>query len=261
MSASGASLTEQEISAYNQSVAQARAQQAEQEAKLHTATSQLARGSNGEDVGAALDSPVIQQLRAQRSQASAKLADLSSRYGPRHPDDRCQPWPGITVSLRRPPPLDTPMPVTSDDHAVEASLEGEVVARAELTDADPVPVEPVDAEVARSGFSGVVRVDRAGGTELVRAYGFADRAHGIANTVDTQFATASGTKGFTALAVMALVESGTLELSTTARPGGVSTTLGRDLPSAVESGPRLHEDMVCCSAGFGCGVSDPLSVR
>jgi CubicO group peptidase (beta-lactamase class C family) len=85
--------------------------------------------------------------------------------------------------------------------------------------------DAVDAEVARSGFSGVVRVDRAGGTELVRAYGFADRAHGIANTVDTQFATASGTKGFTALAVMALVESGTLELSTTAR-----SVLGSDLP-------------------------------
>lgn len=86
LSASGASLTEQEISAYNQSVAQARAQQAEQEAKLRTAETQLAKGSNGEDVGAALDSPVIQQLRAQRATASGKLADLSGRYGPRHPE-------------------------------------------------------------------------------------------------------------------------------------------------------------------------------
>ncbi|WP_151081744.1 serine hydrolase domain-containing protein [Nocardioides cynanchi] len=83
----------------------------------------------------------------------------------------------------------------------------------------------LDAEVARCGFTGVIRVDRAGTTELARAYGFADRAHEIANTVDTPFATASGTKGFTALAVMALVERGTLELSTTAR-----SVLGDDLP-------------------------------
>ena len=64
-------------------------------------------------------------------------------------------------------------------------------------------------------FSGVVRVHRAGETELCTAYGFADRAHGIPATVDTQFGTASGTKGLTALAVMALVERG---LSSSAPP-------------------------------------------
>ena len=85
--------------------------------------------------------------------------------------------------------------------------------------------DALDAEVARTGFSGVVRVDRGGTNELVKAYGLADRAHAIANTVDTQFATASGTKGFTALAVMALVERGTLELTTRAR-----VVLGDDLP-------------------------------
>ena len=57
------------------------------------------------------------------------------------------------------------------------------------------------------------------------AYGLADRAHGVPNTVDTLFATASGTKGLTALAVMSLVERGTLELGTTAR-----SLLGEDLP-------------------------------
>ena len=57
------------------------------------------------------------------------------------------------------------------------------------------------------------------------AYGLADRAHGIPNTVDTLFATASGTKSLTALAVMSLVERGTLELGTTAR-----SLLGEDLP-------------------------------
>nr|WP_198950512.1 serine hydrolase domain-containing protein [Kineosporia sp. A_224] len=78
---------------------------------------------------------------------------------------------------------------------------------------------------ARSGFSGVVRVDRSGETELCTAYGLADRAHDIANTVETVFATASGTKTLTALAVMSLVEQGTLGLATTAR-----SLLGEDLP-------------------------------
>ena len=83
----------------------------------------------------------------------------------------------------------------------------------------------VDEAAERTGFSGVVRVDRSGETELCSAYGFADRAHGVLNTVETLFATASGAKGLTALAVMSLVERGTLELGTTAR-----SLLGDDLP-------------------------------
>jgi len=85
--------------------------------------------------------------------------------------------------------------------------------------------DAVDAAAAGSGFSGVVRVDRAGTTELLVAYGLADRAHLVPNTVRTQFATASATKTLTALAVMTLVERGTLELATTAR-----SLLGTDLP-------------------------------
>jgi capsular exopolysaccharide synthesis family protein len=86
MSASGTNLTEQEISAYNQSLAQAEAQVAEDVARLNTARTQLAKGSTGDDVGAALDSPVIQRLRQQHAETSAKVADLQSRYGDRHPD-------------------------------------------------------------------------------------------------------------------------------------------------------------------------------
>jgi exopolysaccharide transport family protein len=86
LSASGATLTEQEISTYNTQLATVRAQQAEDEARLATARAQLARGSTGEDVGEALGSTVIQQLRARRAEVSGRVADLSSRYGPRHPD-------------------------------------------------------------------------------------------------------------------------------------------------------------------------------
>lgn len=89
--------------------------------------------------------------------------------------------------------------------------------------------DAVDEAAGRTGFSGVVRVDRAGETELAAAYGFADRAHRIRNTVDTRFGIASGTKGLTALVVMGLVERGTLELETTAR-----SILGGDLPLVAE---------------------------
>ena len=68
-------------------------------------------------------------------------------------------------------------------------------------------------------------MDRSGGIELCTAYGLADRAHVVPNTVETLFATASGTKSLTALAVMSLVERGALELGTTAR-----SLLGDDLP-------------------------------
>jgi CubicO group peptidase (beta-lactamase class C family) len=84
--------------------------------------------------------------------------------------------------------------------------------------------DAIDEAAARSGFSGVVRVDRAGETEVCAAYGYADRAHRIPNTVETQFGTASATKGLTALVVMSLVERGTLRLETTAR-----SLLGDDL--------------------------------
>jgi CubicO group peptidase (beta-lactamase class C family) len=85
--------------------------------------------------------------------------------------------------------------------------------------------DAVDEVASRTGFSGVVRVDRAGETEVCAAYGFADRAYEIPNTVQTRFAIASGTKGLTALAVMALVERGAIALDTTAR-----SLLGDDLP-------------------------------
>jgi succinoglycan biosynthesis transport protein ExoP len=86
MSASGATLTEQEISNYNQQVTTARTQEAEATARLQQAQRQLAAGSNGEDVGEALGSSVIQQLRSQRAVISANVAQLQEKYGSRHPE-------------------------------------------------------------------------------------------------------------------------------------------------------------------------------
>ncbi|MGH2677719.1 MAG: serine hydrolase domain-containing protein [Actinomycetota bacterium] len=85
--------------------------------------------------------------------------------------------------------------------------------------------EAVDPLADRTEFSGVVRADRAGRIEFAKAYGLADRGHHIANTIDTQFGIASGTKGLTALTVVSLIEDGSLDLSTTAR-----SVLAEDLP-------------------------------
>jgi CubicO group peptidase (beta-lactamase class C family) len=83
----------------------------------------------------------------------------------------------------------------------------------------------IDAIAAESLFSGAVRIDRGDDVVLERAYGLARRDSGQPNTSATQFATASGLKGMTALAVMCLVEDGVLALDTTAR-----SVLGDDLP-------------------------------
>lgn len=86
LSTTGASLTEQEITSYNEQVASARAQAAEDQARLDTARVQLRSGSNGGDVGAALDSPVVSNLRARRAEVGGRFASLTARYGPRHPE-------------------------------------------------------------------------------------------------------------------------------------------------------------------------------
>ncbi|MGF7153239.1 GumC family protein [Novosphingobium gossypii] len=85
LSTSGASLTEQEISSYNQEVTRARAETAESQARLSTALQQLQSGSSGEDVGEALGSSVIGSLRARETLVGGEVANLSARYGPNHP--------------------------------------------------------------------------------------------------------------------------------------------------------------------------------
>jgi len=83
----------------------------------------------------------------------------------------------------------------------------------------------LDAIAAAESFSGVVRVERPGRPLLEKAYGLADKRHGIPNRIETQFGIASGTKSLTALTVVSLIEEGRFELATTAR-----CLLGDDLP-------------------------------
>lgn len=86
-------------------------------------------------------------------------------------------------------------------------------------------LQELDALAAEGSFAGVVRVDRGDEVVVDKAYGLADRRWEIPNRPDTRFAIASGLKGMTALAVVSLVEEGTLELAKTAR-----SLLGDDLP-------------------------------
>jgi CubicO group peptidase (beta-lactamase class C family) len=83
----------------------------------------------------------------------------------------------------------------------------------------------LDSIAAKTGFSGVVRIDRGGLVEAAAAFGLAHRAYEIPNRVETQFAIASGAKGLTALLIVGMVEDGLLDLSAPVR-----SFLGRDLP-------------------------------
>ena len=109
-------------------------------------------------------------------------------------------------------------------------------------------MDGVDERAAETGFSGVVTVD-GGGTAFARAYGLAHRAGEVANTVDTRFAIASGTKGLTALTVMSLIGGGGLELSTTAR-----SLLGPDLP-LIDDGVTV-EHLLAHRSGIGDYVDE-----
>jgi len=86
LSADGATLTEQELSDLNRQLATVQVDQAESNARLNTARAQLQNGSNGDDVGEALNSPVVSGLRTQQAQISNRLAEMQTRYGPMHPE-------------------------------------------------------------------------------------------------------------------------------------------------------------------------------
>jgi uncharacterized protein involved in exopolysaccharide biosynthesis/Mrp family chromosome partitioning ATPase len=81
---SGTSLTEQEISAYNQQVAVARSDASRDAARLAAARAQQRVGGDG--VGEAAGSPVLAALRSQRATLSAHLTELSDRYFPNYPE-------------------------------------------------------------------------------------------------------------------------------------------------------------------------------
>ena len=104
--------------------------------------------------------------------------------------------------------------------------------------------ESVTDVAANNGFSGVVRIDAGNDTAVAEAFGLAHRGFQLPNTVDTQFALASGGKGFTALAVVSLIAEGVLSLDTTAR-----SILGEDLPMIADDVTVEH--LLAHTSGIG----------
>lgn len=78
-------------------------------------------------------------------------------------------------------------------------------------------------------FSGVALVAKNGEAVFQKAYGFADRANRIPNTVQTRFNIGSINKTFTQLAIGQLVNDGTLSYN---------DTIGKLLPDYAQAGTR-----------------------
>ncbi len=80
---------------------------------------------------------------------------------------------------------------------------------------DPDSVEQLALkQIGSVPFSGVVLVEQDGEKLFGRAFGHANRAEEIPNTINTRFAQASGSKTFTAVAVARLVETGSFAFET-----------------------------------------------
>jgi CubicO group peptidase (beta-lactamase class C family) len=107
----------------------------------------------------------------------------------------------------------------------------------------------IDRIAGETDFSGVVRLSRGGELLFERACGLADRAHGIANTTTARFGIASGTKGFTALAIMSLVAEGSLALDTPVR-----SVLGDEL-ELIDAGVTVGH-LLAHTSGIGDYLDD-----
>jgi capsular exopolysaccharide synthesis family protein len=86
MSVEGATMAEQEVSTLNEQIAKAKADTAERQARLQTALDQVKRGGGGQDVGAALGSQTIADLRKRESELSTRLAQLKTDFKEGYPD-------------------------------------------------------------------------------------------------------------------------------------------------------------------------------
>ena len=89
------------------------------------------------------------------------------------------------------------------EFAIERLTEGEAIAGVEAL---------VEAEAAADRFSGAVLVAKDGEVLFSDAYGLADREREIVNTLQTRFRIGSMNKMVTAVAILQLVEAGTIEL-------------------------------------------------
>lgn len=85
LDAEGATLTEQQITDVSAQLVLQRAALAEADARLRNLRQQLDRGASADSISEVLRSDVIRDLRSQQAEISRRRGELSSRYGPRHP--------------------------------------------------------------------------------------------------------------------------------------------------------------------------------
>jgi CubicO group peptidase (beta-lactamase class C family) len=90
-----------------------------------------------------------------------------------------------------------------EEFAIDRLTEGEAIAGLEAL---------LETETAADRFSGAVFVAKDEGVLFSDAYGLADRERGIPNTLQTRFRIGSMNKMVTAVAILQLVEAGTVEL-------------------------------------------------
>jgi len=86
LSAEGSSLTEQQISDINAQLIVQRAEYSESSARLNSVRSQIAQGASADSIAEVLSSTVITDLRREQAQIAGRKAELSTRYGARHPE-------------------------------------------------------------------------------------------------------------------------------------------------------------------------------
>ncbi len=120
------------------------------------------------------------------------------------------------------------------------------------------PGDLVMSLAARQNFSGAVQVANAQSILLSEAFGAADRAAGIRNTIETRFGIASGTKLVTALAAGALIDDGVLafddrlvDVVSAPLPGiSAAVTIGHLLTHTSGVYDYLDEDVVTDAEQF-----------
>ena len=86
MSAEGATTAEQEVTTLNEQIAAAKADSAEKAARVAAAEAQFRSGSAGADVGAALGSETIKEMRKREAELSVKLAQLQTDFTDEYPE-------------------------------------------------------------------------------------------------------------------------------------------------------------------------------
>jgi len=107
-----------------------------------------------------------------------------------------------------------------------------------------VDPEALDTAVAKHAFTGVAAIDVGDRRTLERCEGHLHRALRVPMIADAQIAIASGSKAFTALAVMCLVEDGSLRLDQRVRE-----LLGDDLPRIDDA--VTIEQLLTHTSGIG----------